>query len=157
MWYGVLGRFVPILSLFLSGFFSKQGREGSRLEEGAPAKRFHFLFGITSFDVISTFFSLLSFPCSASPFTFLHPRRSPNFQAGADYRFHLYRCISAAVHGLTRYMEGEESERQSPRAQYLDASRVHTSACHARAFALGLVRPLDVLHAASYDRKRDRE
>jgi hypothetical protein len=39
-------------------------------EEGAPAnlKRLHFLFGITSVDIISTFFSFLSFPSSAHPF-----------------------------------------------------------------------------------------
>ncbi|KAJ7823735.1 hypothetical protein B0H13DRAFT_345309 [Mycena leptocephala] len=54
------------------------------------------------------------------------------------------RCISAAAHGLARYTEGEESERQSPRAQYRDA-RVPTISgirVPSESIDAGLVQPL---------------
>jgi hypothetical protein len=144
----------PSFLCYFSGFFFRNsgGERGSvACSRKAPSFPFWDYFRRCYLDLLS----LVPFIC---PSFFPTSLVIPTSQAGADYRFHLYRCISVAARSLSRFTEGES--RTVPKSSHAASRRPcphnkrHPRAkCeHSRLALYHHVHTQSISHAVSHDR-----
>jgi hypothetical protein len=142
---------------FLFPFEATARGRASHVAEGAPAKRFHFLFGhfFRQYYWDLLFFTFVPSLCPS--FLSLCPYIPPVSELSLTLNF--TQLLSAVVRPHRRRIP--RAPKSSP--QYFDppmpATIYSRTVCQARAFVLGLVRPLayafDISHAASYHREQN--